>query len=119
VTHEPSTQPPAQPRVERRGAPRHDASVRWLFHLLSPAGELAAYAVLEDASASGLRLLVSAGCSLGPAVLAPRPPHPLAGRLFPICIERVGAAEGFGVSVGGRFTPPITEDEALALAAVR
>jgi len=119
VTPEPSAQPPAEPRVERRGAPRHAAPLRWLFHLLSPAGELAAYAVLEDASASGLRLLVSAGCSMGPAVLEPRPPHPLAGRLFPVRIERVGTAQGLGVSVGGRFTPPITDDEARALAAVR
>lgn len=117
MTPELST-PPAEPRLERRGAPRHAAPLRWLFHLLTPAGELAAYAVLEDASASGLRLLVSAGCQLGPMVLSPRPPHPLAGRLYPVSIERVGGASGLGVSVGGRFIPPVTDDEARALAAV-
>jgi hypothetical protein len=116
LTPELSSQPPAAPRAERRGAPRHAAALRWLFHVLAPDGAVAAYAVLEDASASGLRLLVSAGCQPGPAVLLARPPHPLAGRLFPICIERAGAVQGLGLTVGGRFTPPITDAEARALA---
>lgn len=117
MTPTPSGTPAAPPLVERRGAPRHPAPLRWLFHVLSPAGELAGYAVLQDASATGVRLLVSAGCALGPAVLAPRPPHPMAGRLFPITLERTGDREGLGLAVAGRFTTPLNDDEARALAA--
>lgn len=119
MTPAPSTTPPAAAApggVERRGAPRHSAPDRWLFHVLTAGGELAAYAVLQDASATGIRLLVSAGCPLGPAVLAPRPPHPMAGRLFPISIDRTGQREGLGLSVGGRFTTPVSDAEARALA---
>jgi hypothetical protein len=104
--------------TERRATPRHAASHSRLFHVLSPDGATLAHGVLEDVSAGGLRLLAARPCPLGPAVLVPIPPHPLAGRQFPFRAERSGLVAGGGARVAGPFDPPITDAEARALAEV-
>jgi hypothetical protein len=103
---------------ESRGAPRHLDRTGRLLRVHSPDGQMLTYALLEDVSAAGLRLLTARRCPAGLAVLAPLPPHPLAGRTFPFLVARTsadGAAPGY---VAGPFVPPITDEEARALAGV-
>jgi len=101
--------------TERRAAPRYPGRGR-LFHVLAPDGTSLAYAVLEDVSALGVRLLAARPCMPVPAVLVPMPPHALAGRRFPFKIERTSALGGGGASLAGPFDSPITDVEARALA---
>jgi hypothetical protein len=102
--------------TERRATPRHAALPGRLFHVLAPDGTTLAHGVLEDASAGGVRILVARPCPLGPAVLEPMPPHPLAGRQFPFRAVRSGPVGGGGAHVAGPFDPPISDAEARALA---
>jgi hypothetical protein len=85
---------------------------------VAPDGAMLALGVLDDVSAGGVRLLTARPCPLGPAMLEPLPPHPLAGRKFPFKVERSAALPGGCALVGGPFTPPITDGEARALAEV-
>jgi hypothetical protein len=99
--------------TERRVAPRHRAEGGRAFRVEAPDGRALAYAALEDASAGGVRLLANRACAPGPVVLVPLPLHPLAGRRFPFRVVRTGAG---GRAVAGPFEPPISDDEAWALA---
>lgn len=101
--------------TERRAASRYLAEGRRPFRVEAPDGRALAFAALEDASATGVRLLANRACAPGPAVLVPPPLHPLAGRRFPFRVIRAGPAAG-GLTVAGWFDPPITDDEAWALA---
>jgi hypothetical protein len=103
---------------ERREGPAHPAPTSRLFRVEAPSGATAAYAVLEEASATGVRLLAGRPCSPGPAILVPLSPHPLAGRRFPFRVARSSAHGGGDCTVAGRFDPPITDEEARALAGV-
>jgi hypothetical protein len=85
-----------------------------LFRVLLPGGSTVAHGVLEAASAGGLRLLAARACPVGPAVLLPLAPHPLAGRLFPFKVESCAALPGGCAVISGAFDPPIRDDEAGA-----
>jgi hypothetical protein len=101
--------------TERRAAPRSTPRDR-LFQVLAPSGLLWAHGVVDDVSAVGVRLVAALPCPLGPAVLVPLVPHPLAGRQFPFRIERCVPLPGDCAFVAGPFDPPLTDAEARALA---
>jgi len=110
--------PETIPLTERRSSTRYPAATGRLFRIESPDGATLAHGVLENASATGVRLLTARACMPGPAVLVPLPPHALAGRRFPFKVERVSAQGGGGASIAGPFEPPISDGEARALAEV-
>jgi hypothetical protein len=101
--------------VERRAAPRYTPPDR-LFQVLAPGGAPWAHGVVDDVSALGVRLVAAVPCPLGPAVLVPLAPHPLAGRTFPFRIQRCVPVPGGCAFVAGPFDPPLTDQEARALA---
>jgi hypothetical protein len=94
---------------------RHPAPAGRLFRVLLPDGSTLAHGVLEAASAGAISLLAAA-LPARPALLVPLPPHPLAGRLFPFKVERCVALPGGCASVAGALDPPISDEDARALA---
>jgi hypothetical protein len=103
--------------MERRAHPRQGVSRAYLVGLLSPDGRLVGWAVPEEVSAGGIRLLASQCQAAGKVLtLVPERPHPLAGRWLPLQVTRCEQLPGGGHHLAGVFTNPLSDDEARALA---
>jgi CheY-like chemotaxis protein len=103
---------------ERRAYPRYRAGAgACLFHVLYARGEVLGRAVPKDVSAGGALLLSP---RLGPpgaaVVLEALPPHPLAGRCLPFRGVRYRDLADGGYLLAGTFVPPLSDEEARALA---
>jgi hypothetical protein len=103
--------------MERRAHCRHGVSRAYLVGLLSTDGRIVGWAVPEEVSAGGMRLLASHRHAAGGRLtLVPERPHPLAGRWLPLQVTRCEQLPGGGHHVAGAFPDPLSDDETRALA---
>jgi hypothetical protein len=89
----------------------------WLLRLLSAEGGQVGLATPRDVSAGGAVLVASVALAAGEVVLLePEHPHPLTGRVLPFRAARCHERAGGGYLLAGTFEPPLSDEEALALA---
>jgi hypothetical protein len=95
------------------GVPGH-----WLMRLVSADGrDQLGLATPRDISAGGALLVSSVALPVGHSVLLePEHPHPLSARLLPFRVTRCEERDQGGYLLGGAFVPPLSDEDAGALA---